>query len=461
MAPRPRLGLVVLLTALTWSGCTCEKPAPKRAGHPAPGKTRIVEAAFPQGDAAGSTMVNSDLSVPPRQGDLGWWPGLAVDASGRPYLSYTDAYNGELHYAVWDGTHFVVVKVDSYGAVGKYTAMTLGPDGRPDIVYYNQDKERLLYATFVGKDKVDPKDRRTPWAAAPGWMFEMVDEGTEIGMADKLVSDADGTLHAFYYDNHQHLAEAIRPPTAVGVHADWEHRVVDPKAGGSHSIVLGYARAKDGTRYLSYANWDVFNSELRLATLAPGAKKWKVDQITGKDNAGWKSGLVLDDHDRPAIVFLALLKRQLRIAVPGKTAGTWKISPLVDDANTMQLVKTRNGELVLAYEYLPHESLAGATVRYLVRKDAHGDLTQGWERYDVTGSEMSSYLVLATGADGHPVLAWYDGSIRGVRLHDTEPLPSTPAPATAGVPAPAKKKTAAKAPSRRGARRAPRGRGRR
>ncbi len=458
MGPRPRLLLVPLVAALCWSGCTCEQQAPKRAGHPAPGKTRIVEAAFPEGDAGGSTMVHSDLSVPPRDGDLGWWPGLALDASGRPYLSYTDAYNGELHYAVWDGDHFAVTRVDTYGAVGKYTAIAVGPRGRPSIVYYNQDKQRLLYATFAGPGKVDPKDPRTPWQGAKGWMFEMIDNGPEIGMADHLVADPDGTLHAFYYASNQQLVEAVRPPTAAGVHATWTHRVVDPKAGGSHSIVLGYARAKDGTRYLSYANWDVFNSDLRLATRKHGADKWKVDKITGKDNAGWKSGVFLDDAGKPVIIYLALLKRQLRMARPGKDPGSWEITPLVDDANTMAVVRAKDGKVILAYEYLPHEGLEGATVRYLVRDDAHGDLTKGWKRYDVAGAAMSSYLVLAPGADGHPVMAWYDGTIRGVRLHDTGSLPTTQAPASAGA-APAKAADGAPkkptAPSGRRARRAP------
>lgn len=438
MTTRLRPSLVaLLLLAPGLAACQCETPAPTWPGQDAEGTTRVVEAAQPEGGAVG-TVATSDLTVPPREGDLGWWVSLALDSKDRPHLAYTDAYEGELHYAEWSGGAFRVVRVDVTGAVGKYTAIAVGPDDRPHILYYNQDNRRLLYATYVGKDKVDPEDRRTPYAAAPGWMFEVVDEGLEIGMASRLEADPDGSLHAFYYTPDERLIHAARPPTKAGVHANWHREVVDPKAGGSHSIVLGYARGADGTRHLSYSNFNVVDSELRYARLAPGAKKWELTSITKEDNAGWKSGIALDDAGRPVIAYLALQTRQLRLARPGETSGSWHIEPLVGNANGMAFHRAPGGSLVLAYEHLPGEGLAGATVRYLSRPDMKGELNKGWSRHDLVGSAVSSYLALALTSKGLPVIAWYDGGIRGVRLWTSMTLPEPPAkPEAPAAPPPA------------------------
>ena len=429
--PRPTstVGLALLLVA----GCRCDEPPPEWPVRSAGGTVRVVEAAAPSGGLA-ATAATSDLSVPPREGDIGWWPDLALDASARPHLSYTDAFNGEVHYAEWTGEGFAITRVDTYGAVGKYTAIALDAEGRPHLVYYNQDERRLRYAVRVGAQHYDPKDRRRPYKGLKDWLYEIVDEGPEVGMAARLLVAPDGSVHLVYYRADETLMHAMRPPTAPGVHARWRLRKIDTKAGGSHSIVLGFVRADDGTLHLSYAHWTVFDSELRYATLAPGAEAWHTEAVTKEYSAGWKSDLVLLGDGRPFIVYLALEKRRLYGAV--KTKEGWRRFPLVGAANTMHLEATDRCALIVAYEHLPGVGLENARLQLLTRPDCDGDLSRGWTVETVEGGEMSSYLSLDVAGET-PMVALYDGGIRGVKLWSKEPLPPPQAPTRTEDPPPA------------------------
>ncbi len=378
----------------------------------------LVEAAAPTGGVR-ATASTSDLSVPPREGDIGWWPDIAVGPQGIPHLSYTDAFNGEVHYAEWTGEGWDITPVDTYGAVGKYTAIAVDRAGRPHVLYYNQDERRLRYAVRVGAAYYDPKDRRRPYKSRKDWLYEIVDEGPEVGMAARLLVAPDGTVHAVYYRHDEKLMHAVRPPTAPGQHVRWRLRTVDAKAGGSHSIVLGFLLAEDGTLHLSYAHWTVFDSELRYGRLPPGADAWITEPVTREHSAGWKSDLVLVDG-RPFIVYLALEKRRLMGALRGPDG--WRRFPLVDAANTMHLERLSGGGLVVAYEHLPGVGLENARLQLLTRPDADGDLARGWTLETVDGGEMSTYLSLAHAGDT-PMVVYYDGNVRGVKLWSKAPLP--------------------------------------
>lgn len=421
-----------LLAALLFTGCSCEEPLPAFPTARRQVELTVVESAAPGGGST-FTAATSDLTVPPREGDLGWWVSLVVDTKGRPHVAYTDAFNGELHYAVRDEGRWKITAVDTYGAVGKYSALAVDADDRPHIVYYNQDKKRLHYATLVGPGHLDPKDRRRPFRASPHWLFEVVDDGPEIGLAARLFVDPDGTLHAFYYSADERFLHSWREAAELGEHVRWKRRVIDAKAGGSHSIAFGYARAEDGTRHVSYAHWDMFDSELRYARLAPAAHEWQTESVLRKKSSGWKSGLFLNDEEEPVIVFLALMTRRLRLAQ--KTDGEWKFRSLLEDANTMDLHRGPNGRIVLAYEYLPEAGFSAAVLHYLSRPDARGDLRERWTRID-TGNEadllMSSYLSLFVGPGDRASIAFYDGGIRGVKVL-TE---AAPAASPAQVPSP-------------------------
>lgn len=81
------------------------------------------------GDLAGPRAGNSDLGD-----DVGKYSDLAVDASNRPHVSYHDATNGALKYALGTASGWNLVTVDARSTSGLYSSLTIAA-GRPRIAY--------------------------------------------------------------------------------------------------------------------------------------------------------------------------------------------------------------------------------------------------------------------------------------------------------------------------------------
>jgi hypothetical protein len=80
---------------------------------------------------------------------------MALDGQGRPHISYYDAGLGDLKYAYWDGSSWLIQSVDSLGNVGKYNSLALDPVGRPCISYYDETDGDLKVAQgFFGPERL-------------------------------------------------------------------------------------------------------------------------------------------------------------------------------------------------------------------------------------------------------------------------------------------------------------------
>jgi hypothetical protein len=73
---------------------------------------------------------------------------LALDSSGKAYISYYDMTNGDLKYATnrWGGWSIDIVA--SAGNVGRYSDIAIDHVGDPSIVYYNSTSYELHYINY-------------------------------------------------------------------------------------------------------------------------------------------------------------------------------------------------------------------------------------------------------------------------------------------------------------------------
>ncbi len=62
-------------------------------------------------------------------GQVGEHTSLALDADGRPHISYYDYSNRDLKYAAYDGSSWQIETVDSTGSVGWGTSLALDGSG--------------------------------------------------------------------------------------------------------------------------------------------------------------------------------------------------------------------------------------------------------------------------------------------------------------------------------------------
>ncbi|MCB9133102.1 MAG: hypothetical protein H6647_19445 [Anaerolineales bacterium] len=120
---------------------------------------------------------------------------LRLDAAGHPHV----AYGGDhLYYATHDGTTWHYETVDLSSAVGSAASLALDAVGRPSISYYDANNQDLKFA----------------YRDNSGWHTETVDSeglGGVIGVTTALDLDADGRAHIAYADGtHQMLNYARR-----------------------------------------------------------------------------------------------------------------------------------------------------------------------------------------------------------------------------------------------------------
>jgi hypothetical protein len=124
-------------------------------------------------------------------GIAGKWSSMAVDDKGFPHASYSQfAHGGDLNYAEWDGTNWVISAVDSSQNASTYrgfdNSLALWPDGSPHISYF--DARTLKYA-HLEKGK---------------WIIEkvgVVASGHDVyGGSTTLLRDSHGNPHIIYGD---------------------------------------------------------------------------------------------------------------------------------------------------------------------------------------------------------------------------------------------------------------------
>ena len=176
---------------------------------------------------------------------VGTHTSLALDATGKPVISYHDVTNGDLKVvhcddpACQDGQSQNAYRADTADLVGYYTSLELDGDGNPVVSYYDVTNGdlKLLHcydpacATGGTVERVDLIDRVGLWTSlaldgagkpvisyfdatnsalkvvhcdiascADGQLDEIVDNAGDVGSWSSLVLDTDGNPVISYYD---------------------------------------------------------------------------------------------------------------------------------------------------------------------------------------------------------------------------------------------------------------------
>ena len=95
---------------------------------------------------------------------------IAVDSNDNPHISYYDQTNGDLKYARWTGSTWIIQTVESTGTVGLYSSIALDSNNRPHISYYDYINADLKYAHWTGST----------------WNIQTVDSGGQAGGTCRL-----------------------------------------------------------------------------------------------------------------------------------------------------------------------------------------------------------------------------------------------------------------------------------
>ncbi len=246
----------------------------ERPDHQDPFPCRALKYAWADGSAWQSVLVDAD-------GDAGDGASLALDAEGRPHISYITQYpdRADLKHAYYNGAAWRIETVhpDIGSSGGLVTSLALDSAGRPHIAYYadQQSDVALRYAYYDGS----------------GWISTTVDTISPCSWSwscwIRLAMDGNDHAHIAYQGSSAFIRYAYNDGSAwttmdVGDKEDWSEFSLALDSTGRPHIVYQYEDE------LLYASYD--------------GSQWSSTEVTDAQAA--VVSLAIDSADRPRIAYV-------------------------------------------------------------------------------------------------------------------------------------------------------------
>jgi len=275
--------------------------------------------------------------------DVGEYSSLALDNSDNPRISYYDKTNGDLKYASWDGTKWVITTVDASkredtrqssfwgwgndhdsdymnyyhgtGKVGEYSSLALDSTGKPRISYYDETNRDLKYASWDGTKwvitTVDGTNYKKGTQKGCNWDWNhnrAASSFIKVGEYSSLALDSSGNPRISYYDETN---KDLKYASWDG--SRWVISTVDSagRVGEYSSLELDAA----GSARISY--YDATRGNLKFAAWNSSSSTWGTETVDSSKKVGTFTSLVLDLLGNPSISYYDQKNKDLKY-----TAGT-------------------------------------------------------------------------------------------------------------------------------------------
>ncbi len=239
-------------------------------------------------------------------GDRGLYTSLAVDGQNQAWISYYDASNGALRYALRSSEGEWETGIAGTGSgptsdVGWFSSLALNGSDEPVIAFYDVLDAQLRISYFNGSsfsaEVVDDGAAHTPEGLDP-----------DVGRFARLMIH-EGTEYIAYYDAAQGKLKL-----ATGNSGSWNIEVVDDGTdeAGSGNVGAWPDLAMLGDELL-IAYQDVDNGDLRLAR-GSTSSPWEISVVDSGTEMGADARIFIDGG-APGVYYFDGYNNDLRQAV--------------------------------------------------------------------------------------------------------------------------------------------------
>ncbi len=364
---------------------------------------------------------------------MGKYSSLAFDSSGKPRISFYDESKGDLKYASWDGSTWVITTVYSTGKVGEYSSLAFDNSDRPSISFYDGSHKDLMYASRSGTrwviTTVDGTNYKKgqKWGNWDGDRDRAQSNSINVGEYSSLALDSSGNPRISYYDeSNKDLKYAAWDGTR------WVITTVDGtnyKKGQKGCNWDGdYGRNQDKSikvgKYSSLAldssgnprigYYDESNKDLKYA--AWDGTRWVITTVDRSKRVGEYASLKLDTNGDPRISYFDASHSDLKFAGWSSTTSRW-VTETVDSSGKVgsfsSLVLDSQGNPGISYYDQSNKDLKYTAGTGHVQHPAAPTVTS---LTPATGPAVGGTVITITGTGFTGATAVNFGTITGTSL---------------------------------------------
>jgi hypothetical protein len=360
----------------------------------------------PLAHAAGNT-----IAAPDTADDVGYWTSLALDASNNPVVSYRDVTNLDLNVLHCGNPSCTagnsIFAPETFGTVGEFSSLALDASGRPVISYYNGSFAVAdLHILHCGNANCTAANSIT----AP-------DTAGQVGLFTSLVLDDAGNPVVSYWDATNSVLKVLHCDDSNC--APGGDSVTSPDTTGD----VGYASslALDGAGRPVVSYYDFTNGNLKVLhcgdiNCASGNSIRSPDTI---GDVGAQSSLALDVSGRPVMAYYDSTNGDLKVlhcSDANCASGNTITAPDTtgDTGSDLSLVLDASGKPVVSYS----DNTAG---NLKILHCGNANCTGGNAIATADTDGVGLYTSLKLDASGDPAVSYYDstnGDLKVLRCDD-------------------------------------------
>lgn len=325
--------------------------------------------------------------------NVGRYSSIAIGTDGAPVIGYYDATAFALKVAkcanaACTGSATITTVDDPANNVGQFTSIAIGTDGLPVVAYHDVTAGTLKVAKCAN-------------AACTGvaTITTVDDPANNVGQGTSIAVPADGLPVISYADV---TAGALKVAKCANPACTGSATIttVDPTGGGRTSIAIG----SDGLPVISYGSVEV-------ATCGnPACTASSINPLAPGSN----SALTIDRNGFPVVAYIDLSVLRVAWCNPFANCSTAQFNAVDDPDTPTQGFPTiaigADGLPVFAYLNVNNSTIKVA--RCSSRACSFGATYVAVDGLGIASNDNA----MAIGADGLPVISYYDGPGRFLRV---------------------------------------------
>jgi hypothetical protein len=347
-------------------------------------------------------------------GDVGRYTSVTIGADGMPVVSYYDNTNHDLKVLHCGNSLCTngnsIITVDSAGDVGEFTAIIIGADGLP-VVSYADRTNGDLKVLHCGDT-----------TCASGNTITSVDTREDEGYYTSISIGADGLPVMSYYDNTYgdlkvlHCGNALCTSGNIATTVDSAGDI-----GGYSSLSIG-ADGLPLVSYLNITNGDLGDLKVLHCGNAACTNGNVAITVDSAGDVGYDTSIAIGADGLPVVSYPDLTNGDLKVLHCGNAACTsGNIVTTVDSASNVGYFTS----ITIGADRLPVVSYYDDTNSGLKVLHCGNVLCNSGNTaitLDSAGS-VGFYTSLSIGADGLPVVSYYDNTNSDLKVvHCTNPF---------------------------------------